>query len=84
MKFKQRIEDDFRLDAIGLEVHVEGWGVGPFFTVRGFDRAQGTVLLSKRYSHKIEYRVKIGRVYFTRKCMKTYQARINALKKEIK
>lgn len=77
MKFKQRIHRDALDHAIGLEVHVDGWGDSPFFTVRGFDATQGTVLLSTRYSDRIKYRVQQDRVYFTNPCAKGYARRLN-------
>lgn len=76
MKFKQRIHRDATEHAVGLEVHVEGWGDGPFFTVRGFDATQDTVLLSTRYSKRIKYRVQQDRVYFTKPCAKNYARRL--------
>jgi hypothetical protein len=83
VKFKQRIHDDAMAQAIGLEVHVDGWGTGPFFTVRGFDKSKGEVLLSTRYSHAIKYRVQQARVYFTRRGMAAYTTRMNKMRKAV-
>lgn len=77
MGFKQRVEDGNGHHAIGLEVHVDGWGTGPFFTVVGFDDAKGTVLLGTRYSRSVKYRVARERVYFTRTGTKIYVRRRN-------
>lgn len=69
--YKVRIAPERTQDAIGLEVHVEGWGTGPFFTVRGFDGT--TALLSTRYSRRIKYRVPFARCYFTQRSGSIYQ-----------
>lgn len=78
--FKQRIDAGALAEAVGLEVHVDGWGTGPFFTVRGFDETRGTVLLSTRYSRAIKHRVDLRRVYFTRRAMARYLNRVGSLK----
>jgi len=48
---------------IGSEVHVDGWGPGPFFTVR--EIKDGIAMLSKRYTRRIKYRIPARRCYFT-------------------
>lgn len=75
-KIRQHIHDGFIDEAIGLEVHVDGWGTSPFFTVRGFEDNNGTVLLSKRYSRRNLYRVPRCRAYFTRPAARIYLRRI--------
>ena len=56
---------DHEAEAIGRDVHVRGWGSGPFFTVAWID--DNMVGLTKRYSRKVKYVVAISRCYFTRK-----------------
>lgn len=51
--------------AIDREVHVDGWGSGPFFTVRSI--WGNTVHLSRRYEERTRYTVPSNRCYFTRK-----------------
>jgi len=60
------------------------WGDGPFFTVRGFDEARGTVLLSTRYSRAIKHRVDFRRVYFTHRSSAKYVNRVNTTKEAAK
>jgi hypothetical protein len=50
---------------VGQEVHVDGWGSEPFFTVRRIEA--GKAYLSTRYRKAIKYTVSVGRCYLTHK-----------------
>lgn len=78
MTDKQRIEAGAEDLAIGLEVHVDGWGYGPFFAVRGFDIERGLLLLSTRYSRAVKYRIPRERAYFTRSSAKGYRRKLES------
>lgn len=82
MREKQRIVDGKERLAIGQEVHVDGWGPGPFFTVRGFEKETGLLDLSTRYSSFVKYRIHKDRVYFTRGSGRGYRRKLEASKDE--
>jgi hypothetical protein len=50
---------------VGQEVHVDGWGSGPFFTIRKIEF--GKAYLSTRYRKAVKYTVPIDRCYLTHK-----------------
>ena len=74
-KFKQRIEEEHKSEAVGLEVHVDGWGTSPFFKV--LKVVDDTIALTTRYSNRPKYHLPYKRIYFTKPSRKSYLERIS-------
>jgi hypothetical protein len=64
--------------AIGREVHVEGWGSGPFFRIQAI--WGDTVHLSRVHEDRTRYTVKACRCYFTKFSWKQVEAMEGAAK----
>jgi hypothetical protein len=58
--------------AIGREVHVEGWGNGPFFCIQAI--WGDTVHLSKPSETRTRHTIKACRCYFTHAAWRTIEA----------
>lgn len=80
---KVRINSNAVDAAVGLEVRVNGWGSGPFFTVRAVDANTGKIGVSHRHSRKIKYWVSADQAYFTERCGRIYRERTASLCQQV-